>query len=310
MKSEQQKLVAAVTGANGLIGCCIVEMLVKKGWIVKALVRPDSALLQGSVSIVMGDINDKVALKDLVDGADAVFHCAAELHDESKMYEVNVRGVKTLLDVLVSSSVNYLCFISSAGVVGPTKEKLITEETACHPYKFYEKTKYMAEKVVLSSEFNGRVCILRPTNVVGYSKKGVLTLPLRDNWKDKLTCFFKGKEHAHIVHVKDVASASIFLYEKLIKTPEIFFVSYDEDLRNINSELYDLVRRNFKKYSGTHIPSLPIIVPYLVRSVFKGRSLHGSSRFSSQKIRRTGFCFRFDVGRIVSDVCYRGDRPS
>lgn len=303
MKPKQQKLVAAVTGANGLIGCYLVKMLLEKGWFVKALTRSSSFSATENISIIKGDINDESALQDLLSGTDAIFHCAAELRDESKMYEVNVQGVKTLLSVLATSPTHYFCYISSAGVVGPTKERLVTEDTICHPHNEYERTKYEAERLILSSKFKGHICIIRPTNVIGRTKKGVLALPFRDSWKDRLMCFLKGKEGAHIVHVKDVVAASIFFYEVPILKPEIFLVSYDDEFNNTLSGVYELVLRCLGKGNKHCFISLPIIFPYLMRCALKGESLHGASRFSSQKIRNAGFSFHFDFERAVIDVC-------
>jgi len=303
VKPKQKKLVAAVTGASGLVGRCIVNKLLESGWGIKALTRRDSFPDMQDVTIVKGDINDKAALQELLRGVDAVFHCVAELYDEAIMRDVNVTGVKTLLSLLPLSSVRYFCYISSAGVIGPTKEQVITEETLCHPFNEYEKTKYEAEKLVVSSKLRTRICILRPTNVIGDTKKGVLRLPLRDNWRDRLTCFFKGKEGAHIIHAEDVAAASVFFINKPILKPEIFIISCDEDCQNTLSGVYSLVLKYLGKKNKNCYVSLPVIIPYLLRYLFKGASLHGNSRFSSQKIRNAGFTFSLGLERAVKDVC-------
>jgi len=306
VNNKKEQLVAAVTGARGLIGSYLVQELCEQGWQVKVLTRGETIPSMHDISIIKGDINDEFILRDLVSNVDAVFHCAAELNDETKMYDVNVKGIETLLRILKTSSASYLCYISSAGVVGPTQEKIVTEETVCHPHNMYEKTKYEGEKLVLSSEFIGHTCILRPTNVIGRTKKGLVGLFIRDNWKDRLMCFIKGNEGAHIVHAKDVASAALFFFGKPLVRPETFFVTCDEDKRNTLSGIYCII----SSLLGRRIKcpfSLPMIVPYWIRKLFKGNSLHGRTRFSSQKIRDAGFSFPLDFERALLDVLSKQD---
>lgn len=303
MRTKHKKPVAAVTGARGHIGRYLIAVLLENGWEVKALTRANTLPYVHGVSIVRGDINNGVALQELLIGADAIFHCAAELYDETKMHDVNVKGVETILDLLSSTSVNYFCYISSAGVVGPTRDKLITEETKCQPQGEYEKSKYKAEKLVMSSRFEGNICILRPTNVISAYRKGLLMLPFRNNRKDRLTCFVKGRERAHLVHAKDVAAAAVFFYDKSFLAPEVFFVSCDEDHQNTLSGVYDLVLKYLGKKNKNCFVSLPVIIPYLLRYLFKGASLHGNSRFSSQKIKNAGFTFSLGFERAVIEVC-------
>lgn len=302
-ETRPHRLVAAVTGATGVVGRNIVDLLLEKGWAVKVLTRNKRVTTEGNISIVYGDINNALVLEELLTSVDAVFHCAAELNDEAKMQEVNIEGVRTLLDLLLTSTVNYFCYISSAGVVGPTKEKLVTELTECMPHNEYERTKHEAEKLILSSSFTGRVCVLRPTNVIDNTKKGLIDLPIQDRWKDKLRCFFNGKEGAHLVHAKDVAAAAVFFMGKPLLEPEVYFVSRDEESQNTLSGVYALALKSLGKECKYCVYSLPVIVPYFIRLLIKGKSLHGDSRFSAQKIKDAGFTFPLSFERVVNDIC-------
>lgn len=61
-----------------------------------------------------------------------------------------------------------LIHLSSAGVVGKSKNYLIDENTICQPGNIYESSKYKAEKIVLDGIANGlRAQILRPTIIFG-----------------------------------------------------------------------------------------------------------------------------------------------
>ena len=71
-------LKAAVTGASGHLGNCLVRELIKKGVHVKVLVhktKDDWAKL--GVDVFYGDILKPETLKKICEDIEVVFHCAA-----------------------------------------------------------------------------------------------------------------------------------------------------------------------------------------------------------------------------------------
>ena len=84
--------IAAVTGGFGLVGSQIVEELVCAGWQVKILSRIKRVSSSLNVTVIQSDLNDPVGLKNLLEGVDAIFHCAADLIDVKKMYLTNLEG--------------------------------------------------------------------------------------------------------------------------------------------------------------------------------------------------------------------------
>lgn len=72
------KLVA-VTGATGFVGPHLVAALARRGWRLRLLVRrwtPLPSLAGVDADMVLGDLSSETALRQLVDGADAVIHAA------------------------------------------------------------------------------------------------------------------------------------------------------------------------------------------------------------------------------------------
>ncbi len=90
------KSIACVTGASGMVGLRIVDNLLQRGYAVRALTRRKDLTLSG-VDMHYGDIRDESALKYFLKGANLLFHCAAELKDEARMWDVNVAGTEILL---------------------------------------------------------------------------------------------------------------------------------------------------------------------------------------------------------------------
>jgi len=294
--------VAAVTGARGLIGKEIVNRLLKYGWKVKVLTRSSIDYNNINVSVVVSDINNIKGLNLLLNNADAVFHCAGEINDKNKMYLTNVEGTKNLLEAIKNSSISYFCHISSAGVIGSTNDLVVTEETVCNPIGVYEKTKYESEQLVLKANLKINTVILRPTNVFSATRLGIfISLPIVNSWKEKLKVLVSGKECAHVVDVFNVAKSALFFLNDKVLNTRIYFVSSDDDKVSTTIEIYNsYMSINERKKINF---ALPVYMPHVMRRIFKGHSLYGKIRFSSNKIKRSGFTFERSVEnslRIIS----------
>ena len=128
--------VAYVTGATGLLGSHLVERLLGDGWGVRALVREgtDAATLAAQgVEIVRGDITRPAeTLAPGMRGAARVFHCAG-LVDEwaplATMLQVNVEGVRHVLDAAHAAGVARLVHIGSLAVYG-SRDQVDLDETS------------------------------------------------------------------------------------------------------------------------------------------------------------------------------------
>lgn len=92
----------AVTGATGFIGGAVARRLSAQGWRVRALIRPRSIHKSTdgiSVDWVTGDLEDAESLRRLVDGVEAVIHCAGVVRGRTSadFDRVNADGVARLV---------------------------------------------------------------------------------------------------------------------------------------------------------------------------------------------------------------------
>jgi len=104
-----------VTGGAGFIGSFIVDRFIGHGREVRILdslepqVHPAGPpdYLNPKAEFVQADIRDRAAVKRALEGVDVVVHCAAAVGVAQSLYQVehyvdvNVRGLSTLLDVLI-----------------------------------------------------------------------------------------------------------------------------------------------------------------------------------------------------------------
>jgi dTDP-L-rhamnose 4-epimerase len=111
-KSEKRAL---VTGAAGLIGSHVTDLLVRKGWKVRALdnLEPQThrrgkpAWVNPKTEFIHGDIRDRETIATALDKIDIVFHQAAYggyMPEISKYVHVNSLGTAQMLEVIREKS--------------------------------------------------------------------------------------------------------------------------------------------------------------------------------------------------------------
>jgi len=296
--------IAAITGGTGMVGRKITQKLLQEGYEVRILTR-NKSLQIGDAQTVVGNIEDERILRLFLDKVYYLFHCAAELRDESKMWDVNVLGTERLLRIAKESNIRYICYLSSAGVIGLTDDQLVDERSKCDPQNSYEKSKWAAEKLVASGIDNCSIVILRPTDVIDEQRPGALALPIRSNWRDKLIVFLKGNECAHIVHAEDVADAAIYFINSSFEKPASFFLSCDHERFNTFGGLWSLYKaiQQGRSIEGiVPVMHLPIIIPHILRRLWRGSGNYGNVRYSSEKLLSTGFRYRLGVEGAVRSI--------
>ena len=167
-----------VTGATGFIGGNLARELYRRGYQVRALVRPNSSTLtieDTGIEMVTGDILDQESLDKAVRGCQRVFHCAAVysfwLPDPRAIYRTNVDGTAAVLETCRRVGVERVVYTSTVSTIGLVAGGLGTEDTVVDPHHLvghYKKSKYQAEQVALKMAAQGLpVIVVNPTAPVG-----------------------------------------------------------------------------------------------------------------------------------------------
>jgi nucleoside-diphosphate-sugar epimerase len=209
------------------------------------------------------------------------------------MQSVNVDATRSLFDAAQESGIEFFAHLSSVGVIGQTRQRVVDEGTACAPMNFYEVTKRAAEDVVQAGLAGRRVAILRPTNVFGAS---IVPAYTASSVSSRLKMFVKGAENAHLVYVGDVAAAALFALERAPVGTTTWIVSSDDEDGNTNSAVrrYLLSRLGQSRSTGG---SAPILLPYMLRRIRHGRTNRGDIVYSSRRLLDAGFTFPFGLRR-------------
>lgn len=161
-------MIVAITGGTGFIGRHLVARHIAQGDEVRCLTRGSSGIMPSGAKAYLGDLAKPETLVDFVDGADVLYHCAAELRDIAAMQQTNVVGTANLL-IAAEGRVGRWIQLSSTGLYGALHQGLVSEDAEILPSNPYESSKAAADALVLeaASKRNFPCVLLRPSNVYG-----------------------------------------------------------------------------------------------------------------------------------------------
>ena len=213
-----------VTGACGYKGTVLVPKLLSRGHEVVAFdimwfgnyLEPHPRL-----QVIKGDVRNSSEI-DLT-GIDAIIHLSSIANDpcgdlDPKLtWEVSALATMQLADKAVRNGVKRFVYASSGSVYGIKDEEQVTEDLELTPISEYNKTKMVAERVLLSYVDEMSVQIVRPATVCGYSPRmrldvSVNMLTMQALTKRRITVF-GGKQTRPNIHIDDITDAYIFLLD-------------------------------------------------------------------------------------------------
>ncbi len=148
-----------VTGGAGFIGSHTVDLLLSEGHEVTVLDdfssgRPEhlrSHEGKPSFRLVRGDVRDRAAVEEALEGAEAVVHEAAlvsvplSFERPELVREVNVGGTLNLLEACARRGVRRFVYASSASVYGEPSRLPVGEDHPPSPLSPYAESKLKAE---------------------------------------------------------------------------------------------------------------------------------------------------------------------
>jgi nucleoside-diphosphate-sugar epimerase len=213
-----------VTGACGYKGTVLVPKLLARGHEVIAFdimwfgnfLKPHPKL-----QVIKGDVRniDEIPL----DGADAIIHLSSVANDpcgdlDPKLtWEVSALATMQLADKAVRKGVKRFIYASSGSVYGIKDEPQVTEDLELKPISEYNKTKMVAERVLLSYAGDMVVQIIRPATVCGYSPRmrldvSVNMLTMQALARRRITVF-GGQQTRPNIHIDDITDVYVFMLD-------------------------------------------------------------------------------------------------
>jgi 2-alkyl-3-oxoalkanoate reductase len=211
-----------VTGATGLLGSHVVDLLVERRETVRVLIRPGErapCLERADVEIARGDLGDPASLAAAVRGVDRVLHCAARTGPWGPRAEYetsNVRGLQALLNAALTASVRRFVHVSSITVhgndVGGKVDESAPFRVEANPYSW---SKVVGERWLerMIEKYRAPVTIVRPGWIYGPRDVASFARFARQIAKGRMMMVGSGHNHLPLVYVRDVAQGLLLASE-------------------------------------------------------------------------------------------------
>lgn len=183
-----------LSGADGFIGSHLCEMLVKKGFKVRALSQYNSFNFWGhleksevkdDIELISGDLRDSFFCQKLAKGVDAIFHLGALIaipysYEAPQSYvDTNIQGTLNMLEAAKNAGVSKFIHTSTSEVYGSAIYTPIDEKHPLQPQSPYSATKIAADMLALSyyNSFSLPVMVARPFNAYGPRQSARAIIP-------------------------------------------------------------------------------------------------------------------------------------
>jgi nucleoside-diphosphate-sugar epimerase len=296
-----------VTGGCGYCGTRLVEALLART--DEAVTAVDTAWFGNyltphpRLTVHVADIRATEAID--LKGVDTIFHLAGIANDPAAdlnphaSWEVNVLATMRLADKAARAGVRQFIFPSSGAVYGVRSEPDITEDLDLMPISDYNKTKMVAERVLLSYGDRMTVTIFRPATVCGLSPRMRLDLSVNLLTMAALSkgvvTVFGGEQVRPNIHIDDLVDLYLFALERRLAGV-------------YNAAFENLTIRQIAETVTGQVPATMTVKP--------DSADPRSYRLNSDRLLATGFAPRKNVAAAIGELAraYRDgtlvDRPN
>ena len=282
-----------ITGGCGYTGSVLTNKLVDQGHNVTVVDTQwfgNYLNKKSNLQVIKADIREieKIPLKNI----ETIIHLANIANDPgvelnpTLSWEVNVLATHQLADKASRANVKQIIYASSGSVYGVKSEPQVTEDLELVPISTYNKTKMVAERVLLSYKNQMQIHCTRPATVCGISPRmrfdvSVNLLTLQALTNNTMTVF-GGAQVRPNIHIDDIVN----VYSHFLKNPKIESGCYNAGFENISiKEIAEMIQ----KATGANIELSESNDPR-------------SYRQDSTKLLSTGFKATKNVQNAISEI--------
>lgn len=282
-----------VTGACGYKGTVLIPKLLKMGHSVIAIdIMWFGNFLEQHPQLKVLEFDIRNSLQSLdIDGFDAVIHLASVANDPCSdlnphiSWEISCLATMNLAEKALRSGVKKFIYASSGSVYGIKSELRVTEDLELVPISEYNKTKMVAERILMSYSEKMIVQIVRPATVCGYSPRMRLDVAVNLLTMQALTngemTILGGDQVRPNIHIEDVTDLYVFLLGR-------------SDIQGpINAGFENLSINEIATLISSYIPS---------RIIIKESNDPRSYRLDSSKLLDSGFSPQKTVKDAVIEI--------
>ena len=282
-----------ITGGCGYVGTVLTETLLSDGHKITVLDTQwfgNHLKEHPNLVNIKGDIRNIESIN--LEKIDTILHLANIANDPAVAlnptlsWEVNVLAAQQLADKAIRNGVKHFVYASSGSVYGVKDEPQVTEELTLVPISVYNKTKMVAERVLLSYKDKMQVHCIRPATVCGMSPRMRLDVSVNmltfQALKNKKITVFGGDQTRPNIHMKDM----VRVYQHFVNNSNIESGCYNAGFENISIlQIAEMVKNKL----GAEI---------IVSESNDPRSY----RQNSDKLLNTGFKQEYGVDYAINEI--------
>jgi dihydroflavonol-4-reductase len=303
-------LLSVVTGGAGFIGRHLVGLLLDRGQLVRVIDVQVPGHLDERVEYFHGSILDQKLLRTVMEGADQVFHLAANPNmwavDKQEFYQLNFMGTRAVLQAAGRAGVKRIVHTSTESILKGHKRvngdavNETVERTVDDMPGPYCRSKFLAEEEALNAARYGLpVVIVNPTLPIGPGDY-LMTPPTK-----MLLDFVNGKNPAYLdfemnlIDVRDAALGHILAAERGRVGERYILGGENLRLSQVLKILQDL----------TDLPMPRLRIPYVlalgvaaVSELIADTVTHNPPSVSLAGVRVAGASMVFDCSKAVREL--------
>lgn len=282
-----------VTGGCGFVGTVLTQQLLADGHTITVVDTQwfgNHLQSHPRLTVLKQDIREVDAIP--MDGVEAILHLAniandpgVELNPELS-WEVNVLAAQQLADRACRAGTQQFIYASSGSVYGIKEEPQVTEDLPLVPISVYNKTKMVAERILLSYRDQMQVHCIRPATICGWSPRmrldvsvNMLTMQALSNGRITV---FGGQQTRPNIHIQDM----VRVYQHFLTNPDLATGCYNAGFENIS--ILEIAQR-----VNEAVPS---------EIEVSDSNDPRSYRQNSDKLRNSGFEAKYTVADAINEV--------
>jgi dihydroflavonol-4-reductase len=312
-----------VTGGSGLVGRELISQLLSKGSAVTAIYNktPVADFKSDQLKQIHCDILDVIALEEVMQNIDEVYHCAAIVtfshRRKQELFKVNIEGTANIVNAALDAGVKKLIHVSSVAALGKNPQSEIVNEniswTEDTGKSSYAKSKYLSEMEVWRGISEGlNAAIINPSTILGAGDWNAGSSKIFKTVYDEFRWYSDGVNG--FVDVRDVAKSMTRLMESDISGERFIVSAVDKSYKDI----FDLIAKAFGK-KQPYKKVTPLIAQLVwrleaVKSFFMGKdplvtketaaTALNNVQFDNSKLKNTFPDFQYlTIEQTIRDSC-------
>lgn len=287
-----------VTGASGFLGQHLVRQLSRQGKTIRAIYHKNSPteVLQQlpGVHWQQCDLLDLFAVEEILNGIDAIYHCAAivSFHpaDKERMLHFNVESTVNIVNEALVQNVRKMVFVSSVAALGRNENnKDITEEEQWEESSYnsnYGLSKHLSEIEVWRGVAEGLdAVIVNPTIMLGAGNWNEGSARLMTVVNKEFPFYTEGINGW--VDVEDVVEAMTQLMESEITGERFILCEGNYAYKEIFSQMADALNKRPPHIKATKLMTSMVWRWNLLKSILFGAAITVTKETAKTAQRRT-----------------------